>query len=358
MKESVYYKSIKNLVEKIRKIAHENTDLFLGIGGWVAPVGAVVAAVIMYCINWAVYCYEFGYYHLGFNVPISLIKEPTVTNWPTSVIGCFFLVIVLLITKLIGRWAYRKRKYLLFFFAELLVISIAVLCPLIPSLVDMNGVEALTAIVTCLLLAVFFTVLLNVFSFSFLIFPSKEDVLARKEVELRHLEKQQDVYEKKKKSVEEKINELEKQTESKEKVTPKEVVKETLIMVLITVFAFLISGIPACVSMGINEVMQKDELTLVMNAEEVYNQFREILAEDCAINGVAIIYETNDGVLVSPCYVGNGEVIVYTSFQQFIDAEGLIVYTDTYERIIPKTVALSFNDSIESNVDGGNLREE
>ena len=70
MKGSVINKFIENAVEKIKKLARENTDLFLGIGGWLAPIGAVVIAVIVYCVNWAAYCYEVGYYHFGFNVPI------------------------------------------------------------------------------------------------------------------------------------------------------------------------------------------------------------------------------------------------------------------------------------------------
>lgn len=368
MKESGLYRSIENVVKKIRELAHENTDLFLGIGGWIAPVGAVVAAVIMYCINWAVYCYEIGYYHFGFNVPISLIEEPKITSLSTGVIGCFLVVVVLLIAALVGRWAYRKRKYFCFVLVELLVISVAILCPIIPSFVDMNGIEALTSIVTVLFLAMFITFLLNVFSFSSLIFPSKEDVLARKKAELKELERKvndtasdkrkQAKYENKRKTVEERIEELDKQSERKGKVAPKEIVKEALLMVLITIFVFLIAGIPACLSTGINEVMQKDELTLVMNAKEVDDQFREILSKDCPVNGLAIIYEKNDGLLVSPCYISNGEVVVYTNLQQIIDAEGLIVYTNTYKDIVPKTIALPFDSSTESIVDEGDLEKE
>lgn len=359
MKVSALYKTIEDTVKKIRKLAYENTELFLGIGGWIAPVGAVVAAVIMYCVNLAVYCYEVGYYYFGFNVPVSLIEEPRAASLPTSVIGCFLLVVVLLIAALVGRWAYRKRKYLLSMFVELLVISVAILCPMLPSLVGMNGVEATTSIVTLLLLAIFITLLLNVFSLNSLVFPSKEDVLARKKEELKGLvkkiddtvanKKKQAKYEKKRETVENRIDKLEQQTEGEKKVTPKEVVKEALVMILITIFIFLIAGIPACLSTGINEVMQKDELTLVMNAEEVDDQFREIFANVCEINGLAIIYENEDGLLVSPCYISNGEAVVYTNFQQFIDAEGLIIYKNTYENIIPKTVALLFDNVAESD---------
>lgn len=368
MKESVLYKSIENAVKKIRKLAHENTDLFLGIGGWIAPVGTVVAAVIIYCVNWAVYCYEIGYYHYGFNVPVSLIEEPTITSLSTGVIGCFLLVVVLLIAALVGRWAYRKRKYLLLVFVELVIIDVAILCPIIPSLAGMNGVEALTSIATFSFMSMFITLLLNVFSFSSLIFPLKEDVLARKKVELEDIKKKvndtasnkkkQVKYENKRKTIEKRIEELEKQTEGKKKVMPKEIVKEVLLMVLITIFVFLIAGIPACLSTGINEAMQKDELTLIMNAKEVDTQFREMMSKDCATNGLAIIYENNDGLLVSPCYISNGEVAVFTNIQQFIDAEGMIFYTNTYGKIIPKTVVLSFDSSLESNVDEGNLDEE
>lgn len=359
MKESVLIKTVKSAVEKIRKLAHENTDLFLGIGGWIAPVGAVVVAVIVYCVNWAVYCYEIGYYHFGFNVPISLIEEPKVASLSTSVIGGILLVVVWVIVTLIGRWAYRKRMYLPFIILELIIISIAIVCPIIPSLVDMSIVEAITTVVIFLVWTTVITLLLNAFSLSCLIFPSIEDKLIRKKAELTELEKRindaasgkkRQKFEKKRNDVENQINELKQQTEDKEKIASKDVLKDALVMVIITVFSLLIVGIPACLFTGVNEVMQEDELTLVMNAKETDDQFRELLSGDYVVNGLAIIFEDEDGLLVSPCHISDREVVVYTNFQQFINSEGLIVYTNTYGNIIPKTAVLSFESSNDSNV--------
>ena len=363
MKESAIIKSIENAVEKIKKLAHEKTDLFLGIGGWIAPIGAVIVAVIVYCVNWAVYCYEIGYYHFGFNVPISLIEEPKIASLSTSVIGGILLIVVWVIVTLIGRWAYRNRVYLPFIILELMIIGIAIVCPIIPSLVAMNVVEAITTIVIFLVWSAVLTLLLNAFSLSCLVFPSIEDKLVRKKAEIIELEKRiNDVasqkkrqkFEKKRNDLENQINELEQQAEDKEKVASKDVLKDALVMVEITVFSLLIVGIPSCLFTGINEVMQEDELTLVMNAKGIDDQFREILSEDYVINGLAIIYENEDGLLVSPCHISNREVVVYTNFQQFIESEGLIVYTNTYGNIIPKTAALSFDSSNDNNVGEGN----
>ena len=63
-------------------------------------------------------------------------------------------------------------------------------------------------------------------------------------------------------------------------------------------------------------------------------------------------------MLVSPCYISNGEAVIYTNFQQFIDAEGLIVYKNTYEDIIPKTVVLLFDSVAESDVFEVNSEKE
>lgn len=320
-------------------------------------------AIIVYCVNWAVYCYEIGYYHFGFNVPISLIEEPKIASLSTSVIGGILLIVVWVIVTLIGRWAYRNRVYLPFIILELMIIGIAIVCPIIPSLVAMNVVEAITTIVIFLVWSAVLTLLLNAFSLSCLVFPSIEDKLVRKKAEIIELEKRiNDVasqkkrqkFEKKRNDLENQINELEQQAEDKEKVASKDVLKDALVMVEITVFSLLIVGIPSCLFTGINEVMQEDELTLVMNAKGIDDQFREILSEDYVINGLAIIYENEDGLLVSPCHISNREVVVYTNFQQFIESEGLIVYTNTYGNIIPKTAALSFDSSNDNNVGEGN----
>lgn len=241
MKESAIIKSIENAVEKIKKLAHENTDLFLGIGGWIAPVGAVIVAVIVYCVNWAVYCYEIGYYHFGFNVPISLIEEPKVASLSTSVIGGILLIVVWVIVTMIGRWAYRNRVYLPFIILELMIIGIAIVCPIIPSLVAMNVVEAITTIAVFLVWSTVLTLLLNAFSLSCLFFPSIEDKLVRKKAELIELEKRiNDVasqkkrqkFEKKRSDVENTIKELEQQTGAEEKVVSQNAWKNALVMVV------------------------------------------------------------------------------------------------------------------------------
>ena len=105
---------------------------------------------------------------------------------------------------------------------------------------------------------------------------------------------------------------------------------------------------------GVNKAMQEDEIAIVMNAKEIDDQFREILFEDYVVDGLAIIFENEDGLLVSPCRISNKEVVIYTNFQQFIDSEGLIIYTNTYKNIDPNTVELSFDGSFESDVTEGN----
>ena len=243
------------------------------------------------------------------------------------------------------------------------MIGIAIVCPIIPSLVDMNIAEAIAAIVIFLIWTTIITLVLNAFSLGCLIFPSIEDKLSRKKAELIEFEKRindtasqkkRQKFEKKRNDVENQINELEQQTEDKEKVASQSVLKDALMMVVITVFSLLIVGIPACLFTGVNDVMQEDELTLVMNAKETDDRFRELLSGDYAVNGLAIIFENEDGLLVSPCHISDREVVVYTNFQQFIDSEGLIAYTNTYGNIIPKTAALSFESSNDSDVAEGN----
>lgn len=359
MKGSAITKFIENAVEKIKKLARENTDLFLGIGGWLAPIGAVVIAVIVCCVNWAVYCYEVGYYHFGFNVPIPLIEEPKMASLSTNVIGCILFVVVWVMATLIGRWAYKKCIYFAFVVLELIVISIVTVCPFIPSLVGMDIAEAITTMVIFLVGTIVITLLLNAFSLSYLIVPSTEDKLERKGTELSELEKRINVaasqktrqkIEKKKNAVQKTIKELEQQTGDKDRAVSSNALKNALAMVVIAVFVLLIVGMPVCLFTGVNKAMQENEVALVMNAKEIDEQFRELLSESCELNGLAIIFENEDGMLVSPCNISNKEVVIYTNFQQFIDAEGLIVYTNTYGSIVPATAELLFDASNDSNV--------
>lgn len=103
-----------------------------------------------------------------------------------------------------------------------------------------------------------------------------------------------------------------------------------------------------CFSSGINSVAQSDKLILVLNQGEVSAQFSEMLPDDCNINGLAIIYKKDESVLVSPCYIGNRVVYVYTNCQQLIASENLMVYTGTYDEIIPVTVELIISDDAQN----------
>lgn len=360
MKETTIYQKVETASKEIWNLAKEKTELFLGVGGWIAPIGVAIAAVIIYCINWVVYCYEIGYYHMRYNVPISLIDEPQATKLSISVVLGIIFIVVMVATGIIGRWTYRKCRYGAFVLTTYISISAAFVAPLIPSLISIGIASVVATIITLLLLAGYLTGLFIIFSYFVFLPPTNEDKLARENGKLENLKKKikklsdnkkyknkRTKYTEKKKTVEDKASELLKTVEAQakeEKFTVGRKLKKVCVTLLSAVFVLLIVGLPASLTTGLNLAEQNKEFTLVLGQEDVSTQFAEFLPEDCKSNGLVIIYQNDDGVLVSPCYVENQTVSIYTNCQHFIKSENLSLCTNTYQQVRLMSVVPSFDE--------------
>lgn len=61
---------------KIKKLAKTNTTLFLGLLTTAVTIMTALATVITYVLNFFVFCIDYGYYSIRFNVPVDILAQP------------------------------------------------------------------------------------------------------------------------------------------------------------------------------------------------------------------------------------------------------------------------------------------
>lgn len=338
MKKFSIREMITEKIAALKKLAIENTDLFLGIGGWIAPVVLAIASVVVFCINLSVYCYNLGYYHFGYNVPVSLIEEPQASQLSVAVIWSIVFFIILVANGLLGRLAYRKRRYAVYFVTTCVVIVLGFIFPLIPLLTKSSAASNIRTLYALFILVLFITTILNIVSFCVIIPPTVQDKIERQNNKLKKLESKQTKRAKKIEELKKQIDDMEK-AESNREYNIGTKLKETCVNIAIAVFVFLVVGLGSLVSIGLGAAEENQVLTLVIDSERIV-QYKDMLPEECGVNGLAIIYQNDEGVLVSPCKISEQAAVVYTEFQQFIEVDNMITYTYSFEHIDTQHVKL------------------
>lgn len=348
MEKSSVREMIAEKIMALKKLATDNTDLFLGIGGWIAPIVLAIASVVIFCINLGVYCYNLGYYHYWYNVPVSLLEEPQASQLSVGVIWSIVFFVVLIANGILGRLVYRKRKYGAYIVTTCVVIVVGFILPLIPSLAKSSVASNIRTLFVLFVLAAFITSILNIMSFGIILPPTVQDKIERRRNKLRKIESKQDKYAKKIEKLNKQIDEMEKAEINREHSIAAKL-KETCVNIAIAVFVFFVVGLGSIVSTGLGAAEENQMLTLVIDTERIV-QYREMLPEDCAVNGLAIIYQNDDGILVSPCNISEQAAIVYTEFQQFIEVDNITTYTYSFEHIYTASVKLSFSIFEEESI--------
>ena len=110
-------------IESIWDFAKKYPALFLGL------CTAVVSFVTV-AFNAIQYCYTIGYYHYGKKVIASLIEKPETTGITMDFVACAVLTCFYAIYTLLGKSAYRKRKYLRFLLETTLLLVASIFIPL------------------------------------------------------------------------------------------------------------------------------------------------------------------------------------------------------------------------------------
>ena len=150
------------------EFAKEKTALFLSL-----CTAAISLTTIL--LNLFEYCYNLGYYHYSYGIPITFLKYSGLTTLSGSICLSIVVLCFLILYTLAARDTYRNCKYLNFLLGTYFIITCFFIIPIIKD--TANNFSVMNLIIVLLqyvFLAAFLTVALNVFFFAFCIVPTNE----------------------------------------------------------------------------------------------------------------------------------------------------------------------------------------
>ncbi len=177
-----WLKKVGPIVEKVWKFAKKHTALFLGMA-------TAAVSVVTLAYNAIEHCYEVGYYQYGFNVSSSFLGMVQTTGISTDFVLGIVLTCFVAVYTLIGREAYRNRKFFKFFAKTVGVFLCFYILPFIISAIsEPTWSNVVISLIAFSILAMFLSVILNMITFSYCISPTINDKLKRKRLKLSVVE--------------------------------------------------------------------------------------------------------------------------------------------------------------------------
>ena len=332
---------ISPALREIWKFAKKKTALFLGLC-------TAAISVITVFLNLTEYCYNLGYYHYAYDVPTVYLKYSNSSSISGTIVISIVIVCLFLVYTLIGYDAYRECKTLRFWVATLAAVMALFIIPMIIDIV--NSFSLLTFIVVLLqyiILAIFLIVLLNSFLISLYIFPTKDDKLARSKIKLKKVKEKierPNLSKKKQTKLSGKKNKLDLTIEGLEtkvgdskgdgatrnhQADKEKKVAETLIVAMV-----VLSVVALCaVLVGLIEAEINKDYTVIVSDDSTSSEMIGAVSRDVNANMLVVLFQNDNEVIVSPCYVVDGEITIYEEYQQALSSERLIFYHGTYNTV-------------------------
>lgn len=310
---------------KIKKLAKTNTALFLGLLTTAVTVMTGLAAVFTYIFNFFVFCVDYGYYSLRFNVPVDLLAQPQAASLSINAVLGIILLLVLTTMNSLGVWSYRNCRSMRLLFAVNSVTFILLLPPFSELLIANFSWSLLIAVIIIItLFSTLITLMLNIALISTFVAPTMQDKLSRYQSKLAKLNQNKN----RDKNTANKIAQLEKKIHNLKRNKDKKAYsgsKMNRISLVAACCVFLtVTMLASCVLIG-TFIVKPNELTTVAGQEEILQEFSDVLPEEYEANTLAVLYQGDDFLLVAPCMANDGTAIVYSRFQRIISAENTVL---------------------------------
>lgn len=318
---------------RIKKLAKTHTALFLGLLTTAFTVMTGLAAAITYMLNLFVFCVDFGYYSLRFNVPVELLTQPQAANLSVNAVLGIILLLVLSAMNSLEIWAYRNCRSTRLLLSVNSMVYILLMLPITKLLAaDFSWLSLITVIVVMIPISTIITLMLNIVLISTYIAPTTQDKLFRNQTMLAKWEQKQN----KSKRAVNKIAQLkkniqvlkgndEKESHSDSKMSCIPLAAACCIVLVVIMFAL-------CILSGIY-LVKPNELTTVAGQEEIVREFTNVLPEKYEVNTLAVLYRGDDFILVAPCMANDSTVVVYSRFQRIISAKNAILIYKTNQSV-------------------------